>query len=139
MLADSSKPEVDSRALSTVAGVDAGVLIVEGASEGVGALSTDANSVAKPVGFALYQLTKEPTVPHYQEDDMVPCLRRGRVYLKCSGTIPDGATALYIAHATGLPSAVDDSTTTPLPAGHFIKCIKGGTDGQIGTFAVNFP
>lgn len=140
MRGDSSHIEVDSRALSTAAGVNAGVLIVEGSVPGEnGALSTDAASVALPVGFSLFQPTKEPTSPHYLQYDMVPCLRRGRIWLVCSGVISSGETALFIVHATGLPSEVDDATTTPLPAGHFLKCLKGAGNGELGLFSVNFP
>ena len=129
---------VDSRALSTAAGVNCGVLIVEGSTHGEdGALSTDAASVGFPVGFSVFQIAKEPTVPNYQEFDMVPCLRRGRIWLPCSGTISDGEHALFIVHATGLPSETDDASTTPPPAGQFIRCLKGNTTGLLGLFEIS--
>lgn len=140
MVAASDRQEVDSRALSTSAGVDAGVLIVEGATPGeVGALPTNAGTLAFPVGFSIFQVSKEATSPNYKQYDMVPCLRKGRIWLKCEGTISDGETALFINHTTGLPTETDDGTTTPLPAGHFIKCIKGNTNGLLGLFAIDFP
>lgn len=130
---------VDSRALTTAAGVNAGVLIVEGSvPTEEGALTTDAASVGSPVGFSMFQVSKEPTSPHYKQYDMVPCLRRGRIWLVCSGIIATRA-ACFIVHATGLPSTTDDATTTPLPTGYSLICLKGAGNGELGLFAVNFP
>lgn len=143
MRAESGEYEADSRSYEVAAGVAAGRLIVEGTTVGVtGKLPTAAGDLAFPVGFSQHQIVSEPKSPLYAQYDEVTCQRKGRIWLVCSGVISSGETVLFIVHtgaSAGLPTELDDATTTALPAGHFLKCIKGGADGALGLFAVMFP
>lgn len=133
---------IQSRAIEDAAGATPGRVYVEGAThQKTCKAPAAAGDVAFPVGVALYSPTNEPNAPNYEQYDMVPLLSNGVVPMECSGTISDGETALFLVHTgadAGLFSETDDGSTTALPAGCFVRCLKGGDDGDIGLFEIKF-
>jgi hypothetical protein len=143
MFGDANPEHIMSRAVATAAGVAAGRFVAYSSSTECKALAaaTDVTPGGVLLGVTIKQFwTRESGSPDYPQRSMASILRRGRVWMVCAGAIAI-TDPLFIVHTganAGLPSALDDATTTPIDGSAF-KCIIPAGDGLLGLFEVNLP
>ena len=142
MRADNGPADVRSRVLETAAGCAFGRCLVEGASEGKGAIvPSSAGEGAKPLGFVVREDVKEPATPNVAQKDLVGLLAKGRIWVEAAGTLTTamrpGGTAIYLVHTgadAGLLSPTDDANTVLISG---ITVLEGATDGNLALIDVN--
>ena len=132
-----------SAILQAAAGVDAGRALIAVASTPGEAQKCDliggAGDVPKILGFSILQsYTFEPKSTRFAQKDAITLLSRGLIWLTCvddrSAAII--STAIYIAN-TGADLGLPQASATGGTAHTGIKCLQGGTAGNLGLFAVN--
>ncbi len=88
-------------------------------------------SFAKPVGVSVFSPTNmQPAVPAagfvYKAGDMVPCLRRGRVYMEYSGGSPDNFAQANVHHSSTVSTNRGKLTASSTSSGTGVEIANPG-------------
>jgi hypothetical protein len=106
----------------------------------VGAITTATNAVVRGICRLLQQQDREHPYDPTKEFGLQPYkaglfIRRGRVWVPCSGAVTRGQQAAYL-NATGQPCAVGTASSTAVPGTSFFT--DSGTDG-LAVLSINLP
>jgi hypothetical protein len=120
--------------------LDCGLFLVLGASYGRCKIPTATGQVTNNLqGVALYEAVKEPylTTARFKARDMIPVLRRGRVWVPVvSVTVTDDVIP-YIIHTGSDAGKIrgDNTNATAAPSG--VKVLRGAAAGGLALVEVN--
>ena len=144
MLADVSYTvDVISRALETVAGVDSGFAVRDGATIGNGGtckVLSATGDTAVFLGITVLDLYREPKSPRFAQFDAVPILRKGRIWVTSvddTRTIVGSNVYLYYTGGNvglfgGNPNASANLITNA-------SWVMGANTGLLALLEINFP
>lgn len=145
MIADSGVRDVISRLLESSAS-DAGLFHVKGTATDQTKLPAAAGDVTNFLqGVSVYEPMRAATATadRLRAKDMVPLLRRGRIWVKVAGTALVDNGPVFVTHSgadagkvSGAVGAGPDATAVPNGAA---KCIKGGAPGALALIDLNLP
>ncbi len=149
MLADGTEPDVTSYPASEVIEAGRAVVLDAGGTvslpKNTGALPANGNGSLK--GVAIYVSARGPGA--YQIGEMVPILRKGRIWAQFAGTGPTDQEAMQVRHASddsnselqhrGKFTDAAASTTVGQEKTAFTKGISLGGDTSLVKLDVNFP
>lgn len=105
--------------------IPAGILVELNGSNLVQACQGTGATIAKPVGVSCYLSSSPPG--GYQIGDMVPCVRRGRVYMTTVGSAPAAFVASNVSHSSTTATDRGKATTnaTSASAGVEVAAVPG--------------
>lgn len=138
----SGSKDIESRAAEEA--FDCGIFVVAGASGSTCQKITAAGEVVshKLLGVAIYQAVVAPNKGgsglRYVAGDMVPILKKGRVWVKVVEAAVTADSLPYIKHTTGEIRGTADAGATIVPAS-MVKVLIGADPGGVALVEVNLP
>lgn len=97
-------------------------------------------ATAKLLGVSCYQAIKAPVAGsalRFAAGDMVPVLKKGRIWVKVVAAAVTADSIPYINHTTGEIRGTADASATAAPAG--VKVLTPGDPGGVALVEVNLP
>lgn len=108
MIADTGNREIVSRIVEDAGGIAPGTFVTKGTADYHAAqidAAGDVSSAGVLLGVAVLDTSRAPGTPQYAQNDQIPILRKGRIWVQSETAQAYGATP-YIRHATSVNGSI---------------------------------